>query len=270
MFSVEFMEQLKLGEPQMSIIVGDGDVRPTISVKIMYDEYCKSEDLDMTLENWETIILKSLENLPINTLSPDNIDYEKLIRENTIPVLAKIDSYDKENIVSKTYHGMKLIYRTRIQTSENEKGSFVVEKSFLEKYNISEEELNEIAMKNLEKVNFICARISDIFGVYNLSDMSVVTSEDKYMGANVLLLPDKLKEISKEYFDSSNFVILPSSIHEIMVIPDYGNRFTENDFEYFNNMVNEVNTMSDCIESNEILATRAYYFSVDTKELKEL
>ena len=72
-------------------------------------------------------------------------------------------------------------------------------------------------------------------------------------GATCLLYKDLLKHFSEE--SQTDFYILPSSIHEVILVPTL-----ENDcYGELSDMVREVNDSQ--LMDDEILSTHAYYYS---------
>ncbi len=90
--------------------------------------------------------------------------------------------------------------------------------------------------------------------VYNgrFPAMYVLSSKDKHFGAAVLLYSEKLKKLSGEL--NKNLIILPSSVHEVLLLPDDG--LTEASF--YKDMVREVNDTQ--LEPEEILSYNVYYY----------
>lgn len=82
--------------------------------------------------------------------------------------------------------------------------------------------------------------------------MFVLSNRNRLFGASVLLYTEALKRLAKEL--NRNLVILPSSIHEVLVVPDDG--VTKKDF--FANMVREVNDTQ--VDREEILSYSIYYY----------
>lgn len=82
--------------------------------------------------------------------------------------------------------------------------------------------------------------------------MYVLTNEEKYYGAAVLLYPHVLSHIGTLL--KRNFFVLPSSVHECILVPDLGH-YTR--FELMK-MVREVN--QNQVEEEEILSYQVYYY----------
>lgn len=84
-------------------------------------------------------------------------------------------------------------------------------------------------------------------------DMYVLTNTKGINGATCLLYPNSIKEMAERF--NSNFYILPSSIHEIILIMDN----EQLDKQLLHDMVVEVNRTQ--VPEEEILSDNIYYYS---------
>ena len=82
--------------------------------------------------------------------------------------------------------------------------------------------------------------------------MYVLTNERHNLGASTILYPDTLSKVGSVL--NSDFYLLPSSIHEIIIVPDNGYV----DEEAMNNMIRSVN--SEHIAPDEILSDHMYLY----------
>lgn len=89
--------------------------------------------------------------------------------------------------------------------------------------------------------------------------MYVLTNESLYYGAATLFYPD-VQEMLAEKF-GRNYYVLPSSINEVMIVPDNGIM----DYKELRAMVNEVNR--DQVDEVEVLTGEVYYYDLKAKEL---
>lgn len=82
-------------------------------------------------------------------------------------------------------------------------------------------------------------------------DMKIVSNAVGNYGAACILYPGFLKEISQR--ENSNFYLIPSSIHEMILLPQEGT-----DPEHLKYMVKEVNTTQ--VEPEEVLSDHVYFY----------
>lgn len=84
--------------------------------------------------------------------------------------------------------------------------------------------------------------------------MYILTNEKGINGASCLIYKDLIKEFAQRI--KSDLYILPSSIHEIILVPNEGNE----DKERFQQMVMDIN--SSQVPAEEVLSDRVYMYSL--------
>ena len=90
----------------------------------------------------------------------------------------------------------------------------------------------------------------------------VLSNRDRMFGAATLLYAESLKMLTRKL--NKNLIILPSSVHEVLLVPDDGMK--EKDF--FKNMVKEVNDSQ--VEPEERLSYNVYYYDRVSGEISIL
>ena len=88
-------------------------------------------------------------------------------------------------------------------------------------------------------------------------NMTVLTNDDRYFGAACLLIPELFQKIAEEA--GRDLFLLPSSVHEIIVLPDDGS-YSRVDLE---KMVIEVNSTQ--VVGYEVLSDHVYRYSREAK-----
>lgn len=86
--------------------------------------------------------------------------------------------------------------------------------------------------------------------------MSILTNELQIYGAAVILYDGILKKMAEK--TGTNLIILPSSVHEVLVLPDSA----EMDFENLKEIIQQIN--SQVLEKQEILSDHPYRFIKET------
>ncbi len=90
--------------------------------------------------------------------------------------------------------------------------------------------------------------------------MQILSNRQKTFGAACMLYPGLLEKIAEK--ENANLYILPSSVHELILLPDHG---TE-DCEQLRAMIGEVNRTE--LEPEEILSDNLYYYDRLEKNVK--
>lgn len=94
---------------------------------------------------------------------------------------------------------------------------------------------------------------------YTENLMYVLTNSLRSFGAACILYDDILEQISDEI--GENFYILPSSIHEMIIVPESNSPSRE----HLNEMITEVNQTQ--VDEEEVLSEHVYYYNRDNRQL---
>lgn len=155
--------------------------------------------------------------------------------------------------------------------------SILIHNEHLEHWGISTREIAELAYENTPKLlgyDFISMG-QILTGLYSHGqggeafhsetgsppEMTILTNRNRVNGAACLLYPDILAEFSEKL--DSNLVILPSSIHEVILIPVKEDAVP--DREEFCRMICEVNETQ--VADTEILSDHPYFYDRMTRQL---
>lgn len=120
------------------------------------------------------------------------------------------------------------------------------------------------AWSRAEKNTFSEIRVESIFSMIGMEDfepddlyvpMLIVTNKKGYRGASSILDENTIRKIATR-FETKKLVMLPSSIHECIVIP-YDEAVS---MEKLNDMVRSVN--SSDVEPEDILSDKAYILEI--------
>lgn len=237
----EVKEVLKNGIVKTGIMLGSGNVRPTMYV----NENMEVEDM---IDNF----IKTFNELPENNFDSivnDFADFDK-IKDKIIPVVIMNED---SNCVGRKFLDLNVIYKV---ACEND-GYITIKKEHIDTWNVTEEELYNIALSNV-KGTYIMMTMGEALGVSMLDTgdnlMNVVTNKNRVFGAAAILFNDIFLDVYNKY---GKFAILPSSIHELLIV-NY-----EDNIEVLNEMVREVNKNE--VTPEEWLSDHAYIF--DGKEV---
>ena len=90
----------------------------------------------------------------------------------------------------------------------------------------------------------------------------VLTNRNKIFGASAMLYSEKMKLLADRL--RADLLILPSSVHEVLLFPDDRMR----GYEIYRQMVSEVNTTQ--VDPEEILSFHLYRYSRAKNEIEEV
>lgn len=178
---------------------------------------------------WEDMLL--FENVK------DKIVY-KLIRKESNEELLKTVPFE-------TFHDLAKVYYILLKQTSHGTVTISIRNEHLKLWGITKEQLSEIACENTP--HLLPSKVFSLSPV-----MDVVTNEYSCYGASVMLYPNIWKEMREKW--GENFYILPSSLEEVIVIPEsYGM-----DGRQLARMVKEINEM--VVAEENILSDNVYYY----------
>lgn len=217
------------------------------------------------LENLADIITSSYAEQPdFSRASFENYEIMKpklmiqlIGREGNEEMLQQIPHHDIEDLT--------LVYRLNIYENASGRATTLVTNDLLEKYGVTPEQLHQDAMEAAIshepfEIKTMAEIISEMYGGIFVPEppipLYVASNEKRTNGAGVITYPGFMEEASKLL--DGNFYILPSSIHEVILLPENaGNSVPE-----LQEMVESIN-VSD-VSPEERLSNQVYHY--DSKE----
>lgn len=138
-----------------------------------------------------------------------------------------------EDVPHKTYMDLAIVFYVLIDNDMIGNGTVLIHNNHMQMWNVDVEELYEMAVQNTPRLmpyRFSSMEnvVEEIFGTQkavdfldnderSTYDMYVLTNTKKLFGASCLLYDNLLKRISDKL--RSSLYIIPSSIHELIIIP---------------------------------------------------
>lgn len=165
---------------------------------------------------------------------------------------SKADNYDR---ITVNWKGYKVGFRFLIDKDGDGMKSAVITTGLAREMNLSEVELYELARENTPRLFPIKfgGMTEILFGLPNPDEkMFVLTNDNGMKGAVAILYPDAMETIKAKI--PGHFYMIPSSVHEVILLPDNGD-MTE---EEINGIINQVN--SDVVDPSDQLGDEVLYF----------
>lgn len=237
----------------------------SVSPVIYMEEFYEFWQRGITLEQLvEKILISYRECISRVHLQSDFFrDYEKLKSH----IYYKLIHYEKnrkllEQIPHKRILDLAMVFYYRLEELEP-MATVMIQNSHLQMWEITQSELEENAQKYTclyMPATFLT--MAQVMGVEEeeLEQMAgkeafpmyVLTNQERKLGAGVLFYPGILEQAEKLL--GENFYILPSSIHECILIPEQ-TLYTQ---EELAEMVTEIN--ENHVDTREVLSDQAYYY----------
>lgn len=197
-----------------------------------------------------------------------SIDRELILRSVTYQVVnIELNKERLDDIPWRQFLDLAVTYRLNIAAG----ASTVVTKTLLQCYGVSIEELERAALKNTEQQGFRVEEMTSMLrkqlkescpwmGSEQLETyipqssipIYVFTNKTGHNGAAVLLYKKYFGELAHEL--DADLYLMPSSIHEVLVIPSYMGEAVE-----LHRLVSDINT--EHVAKDEILGTTVYKYS---------
>ena len=210
---------------------GIDGLKPLVYVESLYDQYCIGADLS-TCVSFVVGLYRAMPDLHMEQYFET---WEAVKPRITVRVMNWEWNKDElRDIPHKKY--MDLAVYCRVVLAQNEDGivSTVVKNSMLRYLEIEEKELWEAARNNFQKEKYLIRHIDEETGFtgsylnkfLNLSaqedETHILTNEYHNNGAVGMMRFDLLERFTEQ--KKCNLYILPSSLNEVILIPDRGDR----------------------------------------------
>lgn len=252
-----------IAETAVSIMEKGKNVSPTIYLDEFYQKFMAGD----TLEELAKYIVVLNEKYKLNdSINVDFfVNYESA-KSNIVFKLINLEKNKKllERVPYVEYMDLAMVFYYLVQDEKIGNATILIHESHLKMWKVTRADIYRLALVNTPKllpaaITGMREVIEQMLGkkVFQEEDMDydvpmyVMTNPMKMNGAATMLYPDVLKNFSNAL--GKNIYIIPSSIHEVILIPQMG---TEG--ERLNEMVREVNEMQ--VDPKEVLADHVYYY----------
>ena len=261
------------------------NVAPSIYIDELYEDYMQGRELSEIIDDILEVYEKHASEIKMDMsfftqfeTVKDRILYKLIHWESNTKLL--------EDIPHIKWNDLAIVFYYLFEDERFGKATILIKSSHLAMWKIDCETLYKNARFNMPRLqpdDMIPIRqvIKDIVLSYNRSHMDItaagllqgyddvmngqgpimylLSSRDKYFGAAVLLYSKSLKRLAENL--NRNLIILPSSVHEVLLVPD--DNVTET--EFYKDMVKDVNDTQ--LEPEEILSYNVYYYNRFTEQI---
>lgn len=253
----------------------DSAIGVTLNVTNLYEAHENGTPLGEIVDKASDMVMKGFDNKPqidVATLT----DYEQMKDRLVMEVVST--EANKEmlaNIPHKEMEDMSIVYRFEMESDENGRATILATNQILETMGVTAEQLHADAVENAPRIKPMEIKgmsevLSEMMGMspeeMAMMGMSpdpadekifVATVPDKVHGAGVLAYQDFMDQAAERA--GGDFYILPSSIHEILIVPDTG----EMSLKDLENMVHDVNATQ--VAPEDKLTDSVYHYDAKNK-----
>lgn len=248
---------------------------PTIYLDDFYAEYMSEKSIGDIIECIVEIYEENRDKLELDFSF--FMDYERMKPK----IMYKLLNYEAnrkllQDVPHKHFMDLAIVFYVIIDSDEIGSGSVLIHNNHADIWKVSENDLYETAISNTPKLmqyRFSSMEniVEEIFGTNDAKDfldneelsnhdMYVLTNTRKMFGAACILYDGLLKRISNKL--KSNLYIIPSSIHELIIIPQNAYPHSKNELI---EMVRSINANE--VDIVDVLSDNVYEYRRDLGEV---
>ena len=263
----------------------ESGIAPTIYLEDFYNKYQGGESMDYILDHISFIYQEAMENgLDIDTKEAVQsiTDYEET-KGKIVPRVVNLESNEErlKGMPHTKMGDLAVTYHVALGRNEGGEMSVAISNEMFNRYGVTVDELHEKACENMKEIsptsfetmvetlaNLMIPGYEDMTPdekadarqQFDMPDpgMYVLSNSSKSFGAAAILDTETMDKIEAEVGD---FYILPSSVHETLIVPIREN-MELSDLEA---MVQEVNATQ--VAPNEVLSDHVYKYDSQNKEI---
>ena len=254
----------------LMIIEPNSNVAPTLYLEQFYDMYLDSG-------NWPETINRVI-TMYQHDSSPKHLDIEWYKDFNKVQglIFHKLINFEANTVLLEKvpytrYLDFAIVYCVHYESTETGTSSILIHNSHLEMWHRTTQDLARLAEENTPRLYPLkvfamgdalrdcTSSIEDCpanVNEYLNSSMYVMSNEAKVNGATAICYKDSLKNLAQKLY--SDMVILPSSLHEAILLPLEDNT----DFDELKDMVYQINRTQ--LTREEFLSDNVYLYRRDT------
>lgn len=238
--NLEIREVSKLNESYDAITVTPegSNVGVNVNINNFYEAMDNGRTYDEVIDKATDIITKGINERPsfdIDALTDYSQMKDKLVME---VVSAETNKEMLENVPHQDMEDMAVVYRFVVNSDDEGRATILVTNQILDSMGVTPEQLHNDAMENAPNLKpveikgmtevmaeMMGVSVEELAGMGMPADpaneqMYVATVPDKIHGAGVLAYQNFMDQAAERA--GGDFYILPSSIHEVLIVPDNG------------------------------------------------
>lgn len=252
----------------ITLMQDDSNISPTIYLNPYYDAY---ENGDTTLGTVIDEVIDTYERNKINR----SIDMKFFLNYETVRsriIFKLINTENNRELLRDVpyipFHDLSIVFQCLVSEERFGNASILIHNVHLQLWKVNARELYECALENtpllqgyeLADMNTVLEEMKALGGIDDeeIEDMQqevpmyVLSNKSRINGASCILYKDILKDFAMVV--DKDLYVLPSSIHEVILLPSDGTQ----ESEQLKEMVREINQSQ--VEKEEVLSDSVYYY----------
>ncbi len=227
------------------------NIAPTIYLEEFYEQYLQGTSVGELVQS----VCEIYEKVEVKTSFPCTriLDYSKMKERIVYKVIQREKNKELlKKVPHEEFLDLAVVYYALLQKTEFGTATLLIKNEHIKEWNVSKEEIQLVAKKNTP-------RLLPMEALMFTEHMYVLTNSTRNFGAGVMMYEDVLEEVGEVF--GENFYVLPSSVHEVIAVPESFGIDKSN----LREMVKEIN--ETVVDDEEILSDTVYYYSRAEKRL---
>lgn len=251
------------------------NITPTIYMEPFYNLFKKGVSLEVIVDKIRKVYEESVprENIDMDFFK----DYEK-VKDRIVYRLIHAERNREllEDVPHIPFWDLAICFSYAFQSEKLGDGMILIHNSHMENWNVNYSHLMQLAETNTPRlfpVTFYGMNevLKQMHVDIDLSQdgkeqLYVLTNRQKVHGAAVILYPQTLLYVAEQL--QSDFYILPSSIHEVLVLRSDKIQNRQNEGKILHEMISDINNTQ--LGAEEVLSDYPYYYSLEAKKLMQI
>ena len=244
-------------------------ISPTIYLEEPYRQYCAGADMQEIVRRIVEIYKEQMKEFDLD------FDFFKEFECVKERIFHKVIHYDKnrallEDVPHFRWCDLAVVFYYSIEDSMLGRASILIHNNHLDMWGQDIDVLYRNAQHNMRRympellvsMQELVAEMTGMQSKEEADKLYVLTNCEKMYGASAMLYSNKIGELADRM--QSDLLILPSSVHEVLLLPDD----REREYEFYRRMVEEVNTTQ--VEPEEVLSFSLYRYNREKAEIEEI
>ncbi len=249
------------------IMEKNDSVSPTIYLEEQYRQYQDGDSVEKIVEEIAALYEHQTRSVKLDM---DFFRDYVLVKER---ICHKVINYEKnrkllQDVPYFRWHDLAVVFYYAMREKALGKASILIHNSHLDMWGQQAEEVYRTARRNMKEhmpdilvsMQELLKELAGIQMGESSTALYVLTNKEKVFGASAMLYSEKIKELADRL--GSDLLILPSSVHEVLLLPDDGIQ----SYDFYRRMVNEVNMTQ--VDLEEILSFNLYRYDREKEEIE--
>ncbi len=243
------------------------NISPAIYLEEYYEQFRKGDSIEMIADD----ILRIYDEVKFHhSWDYESLDiYEKVSGKIVFRLVnRKANRELLREIPYIPYLDLAIIFYVMVEVNEYGTAAMMIQNPHMESWDITLKELYDRAKENtprllsakLQTVQAVIEELSQKQVAEGKDFMYVLSNEIRSFGSAAILYRDQLVNIG--LLLRENYYVLPSSVHEVIIIPESEVPCRE----LLDEIVKEINEVH--LEQEEVLCDHAYYYDCETRKMK--